>query len=57
MRKIMLALCIMLGLLILTTRAAYNAGFYHAVHVAVPSVMNDGTIEIDYGGEIHKYVR
>ena len=56
MKKLLILFGI-LALIVLTTRAAYNAGFYHAVYAAEPSVMNDGTIEIDYGGEIHKYVR
>ena len=56
MKKLILA-ALTLAVLVLSTHAAYNAGFYAAIHAAEPSVMNDGTIEIDYAGEIHKYVR
>ena len=54
--KKLLALFGILALLILSTHAAYNAGFYHAVHVAEPTINGD-MIDINYGGEIHKYWR
>ena len=54
--KKLLALFGILALLILTAYAAYNAGFYTAVRIAEPTINGD-MIDIDYGGEIHKYWR
>lgn len=55
MKKLILA-ALTLVVLVLTSHAAYNAGFYHAVHVAEPTINGD-MIDINYGGEIHKYWR
>lgn len=56
MKKLILA-ALTLVILVLTSHAAYNAGFYAAIHAAEPMCMDDGTIDIDFAGEIHKYWR
>ena len=54
MRKIMLALCIMLGLLILTTYAAYNAGISHAINGAI-LYEDEDAILLELDGEVWEY--
>ena len=50
-----LAIYLMLALFALTSCAAYAVGFHAAVHMAEPRATERGTIEINYGGNVHEY--
>lgn len=54
MRKIMLALVVMLGLLIVATHAAYNAGISHAINGAI-LYEDEDAILLELDGEVWKY--
>lgn len=63
MRKLIIALSVMLVLLIVATFAAYNAGIQHAIHTATPIILEfydeespyDCAVMLEIDGEFYEY--